>query len=113
MGPAERRLEMLKYISGKRYTTLGELAEYFNVSVRTVQRDIYEIEIIFRVPLEVKRGRHGGITVLGDYTPARVYMQKEESELLEKLASLAKDILSPSENTMLKGIIQKYKHPKN
>ena len=111
MGTAERRLEMLKYICRKRNTTLKELAERFGVSVRTVQRDIYEIEITFRVPLEVRRGHDGGISMLGDYLPTRTYMQKEENELLRKLANVAKDLLSPSEKMLLESIIQKYSHP--
>ena len=53
MGTAERRLEILKYLCKARKTTMGQLAEMFGVSIRTIQRDIYEIEVTFHVPLDV------------------------------------------------------------
>ena len=47
MGTAERRLEILKYLCRYRRATMPKLAEKFGVSVRTIQRDILEIEATF------------------------------------------------------------------
>lgn len=49
MGTAERRLEIMKYLCRKRHATMSFLAEKFGVSVRTIQRDIFELT--FMMPL--------------------------------------------------------------
>ncbi len=108
MGTAERRLEILKYLCRQRYATMSEIAERFDVSVRTIQRDIYEIEIVFRVPLDVKCGRYGGVYVIGDYCFDRSYMCREELELLVKLKDLTGEQLSSQEHAMLAKMIQTY-----
>ena len=51
MGTAERRLEILKYLCKYRRAKMPQLAEMFGVSIRTIQRDILEIEVTFHVPL--------------------------------------------------------------
>ena len=43
MGTAERRLAIMKYLCRNRYATTTELAQEFNVSYRTIQRDIFEL----------------------------------------------------------------------
>ena len=109
MGTAERRLEILKYLCKHRHAKMTELAEAFDVSVRTIQRDIYEIEITFRVPVEVKKGKYeGGVYIVGDYTFDRIYMKEEELLLLAKIQNLVKNQLTDSENVMLSKIIRDY-----
>ena len=109
MGTAERRLEILKYLCKARKTTMGQLAEMFGVSIRTIQRDIYEIEVTFHVPLDVKCGKYeGGIYVIGDYSFDRAYMCDDELNVLRKMQSLVKDHMSDSENKILSQIIRKY-----
>lgn len=109
MGTAERRLEILKYLCQKRYATMPELAEIFGVSVRTIHRDIYEIEATFHAPLDVKSGKYeGGIYVIGDYSFDRAYMRDEELALLAKVKGMVSDKLSDKENTMFLRIIETY-----
>ncbi len=109
MGTAERRLEILKYLCQKRYATMPELAEKFGVSVRTIHRDIYEIEATFHAPLDVRCGKYdGGIYVVGDYSFDRAYMRDDELDLLEKVRIIVRDKLSAQENTMLSEIIKNY-----
>lgn len=109
MGTAERRLEILKYLCKARKTTMGQLAEMFGVSIRTIQRDIYEIEVAFHVPLDVKCGKYeGGIYVIGDYSFDRAYMCDDELNVLRKVQSLVKEQMSDSENKILSQIIRKY-----
>ena len=112
MGTAERRLEILKYLCRVRKTTMPQLAETFGVSIRTIQRDIYEIEATFHVPLEVTQGRYdGGISIVGDYTFDRIYMCDEELTLLTKIHSMVANQLSEKENRTLTQIIKKYSKP--
>ena len=109
MGTAERRLELLKYLCRVRHATLGTLAAHFGVSRRTIQRDIIEIELIFAIPLETRRGRYdGGIYVLGDYRFDRMYMSDEEVALLKKVSTLVAGELSGKESDTLRRIIKNY-----
>lgn len=87
---------------------MPQLAEMFGVSLRTIQRDILEIEATFYAPLEIKAGRYGGITVLGNHTFERAYMRDEELLLLQKVQSLVKEQISEQENNLFSRIINKY-----
>lgn len=109
MGTAERRLELLKYLCRVRHATLGALGAHFGVSRRTIQRDIIEIELIFAIPLETRRGRYdGGVYVLGDYRFDRMYMSDEELALLQKASTLLEGTLSGKESDTLRRIIKNY-----
>ena len=109
MGTAERRLEILKYLCKYRRVTMPQLAEMFGVSVRTIQRDIFEIEWTFHVPLDVRCGKYdGGVYVMGDYSFDRAYMHKDELSLLSKVRELVKNQLSDKENALLSQMIKTY-----
>ena len=109
MGTAERRLEILKYLCRYRRATMPQLAEKFGVSVRTIQRDILEIEATFHVPLDVRCGKYdGGVYVIGDYSFDRAYMHEDELRLLAKIQKLVKSQLSDNENSLLSQIIETY-----
>ena len=109
MGTAERRLEILKYLCRYRRATMPQLAEMFGVSVRTIQRDILEIEVTFHVPLDVRCGKYdGGVFVVGDYSFDRYYMCSDELVLLSKIQDLVKGKLTDNENSLLFGIIRSY-----
>ena len=88
---------------------MPQLAEMFGVSVRTIQRDILEIEATFHVPLDVRCGKYdGGVFVVGDYSFDRAYMHQDELELLAKIQQLVKTQLSENENALLSQIIKSY-----
>lgn len=109
MGTAERRLEILKYLCKFRKATMPQLAEMFGVSIRTIQRDILEIEATFHVPLDVRCGKYdGGVYVIGDYSFDRAYMHEDELRLLAKIQKLVKSQLSDNENSLLSQIIKTY-----
>ena len=109
MGTAERRLEMLKYLCRARKSTMPNLAKLFGVSVRTIQRDILEIEATFHVPIDVRCGKYdGGVYVIGNYSFDRAYMHEDELTLLVKVQELAKSQLSDKENALLSQIIKTY-----
>lgn len=112
MGTAERRLEMLKYLCKKRHATMPELSEQFGVSLRTIQRDIYEIETTFRVPIDVKCGKYdGGVYVIGNYSFDRTYMHNDEIILLRKIQGIVENKISEKESIMLLQIIKNYEKP--
>ena len=109
MGTAERRLELLKYLCKARKATLHELADRFGVSIRTIQRDIYEIELTFYVPLEIRKGKYdGGVYIVGDYSFDRADMHSDELALLSKIQKLVKNQLSDQDCALLSHIIKAY-----
>ena len=109
MGTAERRLEILKYLCRYRRATMPQLAEKFGVSVRTIQRDIFEIEATFHAPLDIRCGKYdGGVFVKGDYSFDRAYMHDDELMLLSKVQELVKGQLSNEEYALLSQIIKTY-----
>ena len=108
MGTAERRLEIYKYLCLERKASMPHLAKKFGVSVRTIQRDIFEIEAIFHAPIVIKKGKYGGIFIVGDHTLDRAYMCTEELLLLAKIQILVKEQISEKENNILTQIIKKY-----
>ena len=109
MGTAERRLEILKYLCKNRRATMPQLAEMFGVSVRTIQRDILEIEATFRIPLDVRCGKYnGGVYVIGNYSFDRAYMHDDELALLSKVQGLVKNQLTEKENALFSHIIKTY-----
>lgn len=109
MGTAERRLEILKHLCRYRRATMPKLAKIFGVSIRTVQRDILEIEATFHIPLDVRCGKYGGgVYVIGNYSFDRAYMHEDELTLLAKVQEIAKKQLSDKENALLSQIIKTY-----
>ena len=108
MGTAERRLEILKYLCKARKATMPALAKMFGVSIRTVQRDIFEIEATFHVPLDIRCGKYGGVCILGDYSFDRAYMHEDEIALLSKVQGIVKSQLTENENALLCQIIKDY-----
>ena len=94
---------------------MPELAEAFGVSIRTIQRDILEIELT-GVPLEVKTGRYdGGVYIVGDYAMDRMYMRADELSLLQKIKSIGTQggplALDTEEKAVLDALIRKYTKP--
>ena len=58
MNPAERRQELLEVIRRRRYDTCENLAHEFDVSERTIRRDIAVLTCSY--PIETVLGGHGG-----------------------------------------------------
>ena len=105
----ERRFEIMKYLCRYRFATMSKLAKEFNVSVRTIQRDVSELENVFHIPIVVKQGNvGGGIYVIGNYTFDRAYMHNDEIKLLEKTKDLVGTRLSCEERNMFQNIIKNY-----
>ena len=110
MGTAERRIEIMKLLCRKRHETMSNLAAEFNVSIRTIKRDIDELT--FLMPIYVKSGRYdGGVYVAENYSMDRMYMSSIEVELLIKVKKITQEKLSCKENDLLEHIIKSYTKP--
>ncbi len=112
MGPAERRLKILRELCLRRYETLENLAFEFGVSERTIRRDIDYLSL--DNPIYTQKGKYGGgVYVLDDYTMERMYMHDFEIKVLKKLYTVAKgnDLLPVAELEILEHIISSYSKP--
>ena len=114
LGTAERRLKLIKLLCQRRHETIINLSKEFNVSVRTIQRDIDEISDM--LPIYVKTGRYnGGVYVVDGFNVGKMYMSDNEIALLKKVRetyfSGARITLNSQEIETLNKIIVNYSKP--
>ena len=72
-----RLFRILYYLLEKGHATAPELAEKFEVSVRTIYRDVDALSSA-GIPVYVTTGRKGGIQFLDDYVLNRAFFSDEE-----------------------------------
>lgn len=98
----ERRTQMLFYITQAKFVTRLELAEKFNVSLATINRDIFILSGI--APIYTKQGNGGGIYILPEYRSYKNYLTDAEENFLYSLMPL----VSNEEKRILCAIITKF-----
>lgn len=83
-----RLFEIVYILLNKKTTTAKELAERFEVSVRTIYRDIDMLSSA-GIPVYASQGKGGGISLLDDYVLNKsVLSEHEQNEILFALQSL-------------------------
>ena len=114
MGTAERRTAILKTLCRRRHETISNLANEFEVSERTIRRDI---EILsYTEPIYTQAGRHaGGVYVVDGYNMDRMYMSEDELAILQKIKDSSNKqnigLLLPREERILERMILSYSKP--
>ena len=101
-----RLFKILYYLLDKGRTTAPELAEKFEVSPRTIYRDIEALSGA-GIPVYTEPGRNGGICLLRDFILDRaVLSEKERQEVLTAIQSMSATGLSSGKETltMLSGL---------
>ncbi len=84
-----RLFELVYYLLEHGKTSAGALSERFEVSVRTIYRDVDALSAA-GVPIYAEPGRNGGVALLDHYTLDRaVFSDDEQAALLTALRSLA------------------------
>jgi len=78
MSKSKRLMELMMTVNRKRKFTVKELAEEFNVSTRTVLRDLQELSEL-GVPLYSEVGPHGGYQVLNERVLPPIAFTEEEA----------------------------------
>lgn len=78
---ADRFLSILIIISQKGLVTGKELAEHFEVSLRTIYRDIEKIGEA-GVPIAAAGGKGGGYYLMENYTLSNLFLNRKEAEPL-------------------------------
>lgn len=102
----ERLLAMVVLLISKKQVQAAELAELFEVSVRTIYRDI---ETINRagIPIVTSQGSGGGIGIMETYRLEREWLKEEE---LFAIASALQSVSSMYEPVSHSTAYQKIKH---
>lgn len=84
-----RLFKIIYYLLDKGSATAPELAERFEVSVRTIYRDVDALSSA-GIPVYAETGRNGGIHLLSDFVLNKtVISEQEKQEILSALQGLA------------------------
>ena len=77
-----RLLEILFYLlRSSSKVTIKELATVYNVSPRTIQRDLDKLSVV-GIPLIIHRGKNGGVEIDRSYNISRLMLRYEDYENL-------------------------------
>jgi len=111
LGIAERRNEIMKILSRRRYETVANLASELGVSPRTIRRDIEMISLV--KPIYTQTGRYGGgIYVMENFFADRMYMTDKEIAVLSKIYEIVtkskEGLITVEEKKLLERIIRDY-----
>ena len=90
MNTADHRAEIISILMVRRRITAKELAEEFNVTVRTIQNDIQALSPGF--PIYTRQGGDGGIFVGDNYKPYMNTLTPLELKVLHEMYGLADGI---------------------
>lgn len=83
----QRLFEITYILLQKKRVTAKELAEHFEVSTRTIYRDLDALSMA-GIPLYTNKGNNGGIFLMEDYTLSKSLLNDEEQQhLLSALQS--------------------------
>ena len=115
LGALERRHSLLKLLCRRRHETVSNLAIEFNVSERTIRRDIAELSL--EEPIYTQTGRYsGGVYVLDNYNFDRMYFKNEEENVIKKIYQCIKEktvcALTDNEEKVLETLLRDYSKPK-
>ena len=77
----ERLLSILMILLHRRKITASELAHYFEVSVRTIQRDMDSLAVA-GIPLYASVGKDGGYRLIDTYRLDEKFLTKDEMDTL-------------------------------
>lgn len=100
----DRILKIIIYLINHKNVSASYLAERFQVSVRTIQRDMVSISAI-GIPVYSESGKCGGYSILPTYKMKNSDIRSDEHQMIIKaLESLATSYT----NDTLKSLIEKY-----
>ena len=83
-----RLFRIVYYLLQNRKATAPELAQKFEVSIRTIYRDIDSISSA-GIPIYATQGKGGGISILNDYTLDKsLFSEQEQEQMLTALQGM-------------------------
>jgi predicted DNA-binding transcriptional regulator YafY len=81
----ERRKEIVRLLRIKRRTTIPYLARYFEVNVRTIQRDLVVLSAEDHIPIITYQGNGGGVMIDDDFDRHRNIFSREQNKVLAEI----------------------------
>ncbi len=97
-----RLFEIIYVLLDKKKVTAKEFAERFEVSIRTVYRDIEMLSSV-GIPVYMSKGKGGGISLLSDFVLNKTILTMEEkSNILSSLKAVSSVDLSETDNALKK-----------
>lgn len=99
---SERRSKILDLLRVNRQMTRCDLAHEFNVSTRTISRDILYLSRI--APITIKDGNGGGVYLKSDFRQYNLYLTDKEENCLYSLM----DNVDDDSRYIIKCIIAKF-----
>ena len=97
-----RLFQIVYLLMEKPQMTAKELADIFEVSERTIYRDIDKLTIA-GIPIYTNQGKHGGISILPDYVLDRAVLTTEEkNKIMESLSALNEVSLTADDDSISK-----------
>lgn len=103
----QRREKIRLLLLKEKSTTTKYLMDYFDVTKKTILKDIMFLSSI--IPLETYPGRGGGIFLKMEYDAHKAYLTAEEENLLLNVL----DSLSVKDKKLMINIINKFSMPDN
>lgn len=97
-----RLFQIIYILLKKKSITAGELAEHFEVSVRTIYRDIDALSQA-GIPIYTSQGKGGGISLIDNFVfDKSLFSEKEQDKILMALQSLSAIQYPELDNVLLK-----------
>lgn len=92
----DRLLAIIFHLINRKKATARELAAHFEVSLRTIQRDMESLALA-GIPVYADRGKEGGYRILDTCTVDRYYFAPQELASLVALVGRLNSLLHPNE----------------
>ena len=97
-----RLFEIIYILLGKKSVTARELSERFNVSVRTIYRDVETLSSA-GIPIYMNRGKGGGISLLDNFVLNKSMLsESEQNDILTALGALSSLNWTEEQNALSK-----------
>lgn len=97
-----RLLEIVYILLRKKIVTARELAERFEVSTRTIYRDIDTLSLS-GIPVYTEKGKGGGISLLPEFVLSKsIFSEREQKEILSALQGMASTMTMESDHVLKK-----------
>jgi predicted DNA-binding transcriptional regulator YafY len=107
-----RLIETVMLLLNRQTVTAKELAGRFEVSVRTVYRDIEDLSAA-GIPVYMSKGKGGGISLLEEYTVNKAVLSESECENLAVALKTVQAVKYPEIDTVLEKIGAVFKNSGN
>lgn len=100
----DRILKIIIYLTNHDNVSASYLSERFNVSIRTIERDIITISSI-GIPIYSLHGKNGGYSILQNYKIKNTNIKSDEQQMI---INALKSLATSYTNDTLNSLIEKY-----